>query len=157
MIALSFRLSPQTIHLVPKLGMALHVYKARLMDTSAVFVVPEEPHGVCHRLCNMSTPAGSEDGCKISATMDTEGKRVSTLTARADILDDPTKAILSSGAPVTSHQVSPCTVEIGIGPEKRRLVYPSPVVGTLSKLRIARKSSYVEVGQDLPFSCCSYT
>ena len=157
MIALSFRLSPQTIHLVPKLGMALHVYKARLMDTSAVFVVPEEPHGVCHRLCNMSTPAGSEDGCKISATMDTEGKRVSTLTARADILDDPTKAILSSGAPVTSHQVSPCTVEIGIGPEKRRLAYPSPVVGTLSKLRIARKSSYVEVGQDLPFSCCSYT
>jgi len=150
-IALSFRSSPQTIHLVPKFGMALHVYKARLMDTSAVFVVPEEPHGVCHRLCNMSTPAGSEDGYKISATVDTERERVSMLTARADILDGPTRAILSSGAPVTSRQVSPCTIEISIGPEKRRLVYPSPVVGTLSKLRIARKSSYVEVGHGLSF------
>ena len=150
-IALSFRLLPQTAHLVPKLGMFLHVYKARLMDTSAVFVVPEEPHGVCHRLCNMSTPAGGSDSCKVSAAMDTEGERVSMLTVRVDILDGPTRAILSSGAPVTSRQVSPCTIEISIGPEKRRLVYPSPVVGTVSKLRIARKSSYIEVGRGLPF------
>ena len=145
-IALSLRLSPQTIHLIPKFGMSLHVYKARLMDTSAVFVVPEEPHGVCHRLYNMPTPVGGSDGCKISAAMDTEGECISMLTARSDILDDPAKAILSSGAPVTSHQVSPCTIEISIGSAKRRLVYPSPVVGAVSKLRIARKSGYIEVG-----------
>ena len=147
-IALSLRSSPQTFHLIPKLGMHLHVFAARLMDTSAVFVAPEEPHGIYHRVWSMSTPSGDSEGCKVSATMDAEGERVSMLTTRADILDGPTKAILSSGAPVTSRQVSPCTIEISIGPKKRRLVYPSPVVGTLSKLRIARKSCYIEVGRD---------
>ena len=150
-IALSLRSSPQTVNLIPKFGMSLHIYTARLMDTSAVFVVPEEPHGVCYRLCNMPTPAGGSDNCRISAAMDPEGERVSMLTARADILDGPTRAILSSGAPIASCQLSPCTIEISIGPEKRRLVYPSPVVGSLSKLRIARKSCYIEVGQGLPF------
>jgi hypothetical protein len=149
-IALSFRSSPQVVHLIPSLGVSLHIYKAKLMDTSAVFVVPEEPHGVCHRLYSMSALAGGPDGYKVSAAMDTEGERVPMLTARVDILDGPTRAILSSGAPITFRQVSPCTIEISIGPEKRRLVYPSPV-GTVSKLRIARKSSYIEVGRGLPF------
>jgi hypothetical protein len=150
-IALSLRLSPQTVHLIPKFGMSLQVYTARLMDTSAVFVVPEEPHGVCHRVFNMSTPAGGSDNCRISVAMDAEGERISVLAARADVLDGPTRAILSSGAPVASRQVSPCTIEISIGPEKRQLVYPSPVVGSLSKLRIARKSCYIEVGQGPAF------
>jgi len=75
------------------------------------------------------------------------GERISMLTAQADILDEPTKVILSSGAPVTSCQVSPCMIEISIGPEKKQLVYPSPVIGTLSKLRIAWGSCYVEVCQ----------
>ena len=148
-IGLSFRLSPHTLRLASKFGVSLHVFKARLMDTSAVFVVPEEPHGACYRLCNIPTPTGDSDGCKIPAVMDSEGERVSMLTARADVLDGPTRAILSSGAPVTSRQLSPCTIEISIGPEKRMLVYPSPVIGTLSKLRIARRSCYIEVGQDL--------
>ena len=148
-ITLSLRHSPQTVHLVPKFGVYLNVFTARLTDTSVVFVAPEEPHGTRYRLSNMSALARDADGPKISAVMDTEGKKVSMLTARVDILDDPARGILLSGAPVTSRQVSPCVIEIGIGPEKRRLVYPSPVVGTLSKLRIARKSSYIEVGQNL--------
>jgi hypothetical protein len=150
-IALSFRLSPQIVHLIPRFGMCLHIYKAKLMDTSAVFVVPEEPHGLCHRLDKMSTPDRGSDDYKVSAAVDTEGEQVPMLTTRADILDGPTRAILSSGAPVTSRQVSPCTIEISIGSEKRRLVYPSPIVGTVSKLRIARKSSYIEVGRGLSF------
>ena len=148
-IALSLRKTPQTVHLIPKLCPHLNVFTARLADTSVVFVAPEEPHGTCYRLCNMPMQACDSDGPKISAVMDTEGERVSTLLARADILNNLTRTILSSGAPVTSHQVSPCVIEISIGPVKRLLVYPSPVVGTLSKLRIARKSYYIEVGQDL--------
>ena len=145
-IALSLRHLPQTVHLVPTLGVYLNVFEAQLTDTSVVFVTPEEPHGMCYRLCNMPMQAGDPDGCEISAVMDTEGERVSTLTVRAEIIDGPTKAALSSGAPVTSRQVSSCVIEVSIGPEARRVVYPSPVVGTLSKLRIARKSGYVKVG-----------
>ena len=149
-IALSLRVSPQTVHLVPKLGMDLRVFTTRLMDTSVVFVAPEEPHGVSHRLCNMPTPARDSDD-RISAVIGAEGDRVSMLTARAEILDGPTRTILSSGAPVTSRQVSPCIIEISIGPKKRQLIYPSPVIGNSSKLSIARKSCYVEVSDDSPF------
>ena len=147
-IMLSLRETPQTVHLVPKFGVGLNVFTARLMDTSVVLVAPEEPHGTRYRLCNMPLQACDSDGPKISAVMDTEGEKVSTLVARADILDNLTRTILSGGAPVTSRQVSPCAIEISIGPVKRQLVYPSPVAGTLSKLRIARKSYYIEVGQD---------
>ena len=148
-ISLSFRASPQTAYLVPKLGLALHVFTARLMDTSAVSVVPTEPHGVCYRLCNMPTPTGDSVGGRISATMDAEGKRVSKLTARVDILDDATRAVLSSGTPVTSRQVSPCAIEINIGSEKRRLFYPSPVVAAFRMSRVTREPCYIEVCQDL--------
>jgi hypothetical protein len=151
-IALSLRLSPQTVRLIPRLGTFLPVFTARLMDTSAVFVVPEEPHGMCHRLYNTPMPAGAPGGCSISVVMDDEGERISTLTARADILDGAARVNLSSGSPVKSRQVSPCTIEVSIGREKRWLVYPLPVVGTLSKLKIARKSRYIEVGQYLLFS-----
>ena len=108
-VGLSFRLSPHTLRLASKFGMSLHVFEARLMDTSAVFVVPEEPHGVWYRLCNVPSPAEDSDGCTVSAVMDSGGEQISMLTARADILDGPTRAILSSGAPVKSRQVSPCT------------------------------------------------
>jgi len=149
MIALSFRPSPHTHCLAPKFGPFFRVFAARLMDTSAVFVVPEEPHGMCQRLCNMPKSAGDSDDYRISAIVDTEGERISMLIVRFNILDDLTKAMLSDGAPVTSHQPSPCTIEVNIGPVKRRLVYPSPVVVTLSELRIARGAHYIEVGQYL--------
>ena len=149
MIALSFRPSPHTLRLAPKFGEFLHVFAARLMDTSAVFVVPEEPHGICHRLRNMPTSTGDSASSRISAETDTKGERISMLTAQADILDDLTRAMLSDGAPVTSRQLSPCTIEISVGPEQRRLVYPSPVVGTLSELKIARGAHFIEVSLDL--------
>ncbi|KAF9785100.1 hypothetical protein BJ322DRAFT_1108563 [Thelephora terrestris] len=144
-IALSLRLSPQIIHLVQKFGMSLHVFTAKLMDTSAVFVVPDEPHGVCHRLFTTGTPAEDFDGWKISATMDAESGRLSAFTARADIPDGPTRRILSRGDLVTSRQISPCTMELSIGSEKRQIIYPSPVVGTLSEFIIAEDSWYIEV------------
>jgi hypothetical protein len=82
-------------------------------------------------------------------TTDPQSRRATTLTARANITDAPTKDILSSGAEVSSRQVSPCVMEVRIGQTRKSLVYPLPVIGSRSKLRIARKSFYVEV-------CCIY-
>jgi len=56
--ALSFRsASRQTARLTSKFGLFLHIFEARLMDTSAVFVVPEEPRGSRYRFDNIPTPA----------------------------------------------------------------------------------------------------
>ena len=150
-ITLCLRPSPGNIHLARKLGKSLHVFTARLTDTSAVFITPEEPHGVCHRLFTMAPPVGDFDGWKISAGMNHDEERVSTLTARADVLDGPSRTILSSGALISSRQISPCTMEISIGPREERLFFPSLVAGTLSKSRVDKESYYIEVSQGLPF------
>ena len=143
-VALSLRSLPQTVRLMYKFGMFLRVFTARLMDTSSVFVVPEEPHGVCHRLCNMATPAGDSDGWKIFAGMDVEGKRISTFTARDHIFDGPPRTALLSDASIPPSQISPCIMEVSVGSKRRRLIYPSPVDGTRS--RIAQESRHIEVG-----------
>ena len=78
-------------------------------------------------------------------TTDLQSRRAVTLTARAGITDVPTKNILSSGAEVSCRQASPYVMEVKIGQTRRSLVYPLPVIGSRSQLRIARNSFYVEV------------
>ena len=144
-VALSLRPTPQTtLTFFPKLGGFLGIFSAPLMDRSRVFVVPDEPQGLDDPLDKLFVTE-IHHGNNVSATTDPGGSRVATLTARVDITDGPTKNILSGGAEVSSRQVSPCAMEIRIGRSKRSLTYPLPVIGSRSRLRIARKSSYVEV------------
>jgi len=144
-VALSLRSTPQTtMTFVPKLGMFLSIFTAPLMDRSQVFVIPDEPLGLDESLDKIfATPNCRQSS--VSVTTDPQGRRATALTARTNITDLPTKDILSGGAEVSSHQVSPYVMEVRIGQARRSLVYPLPVIGSRSKLRIARKSSYVEV------------
>ncbi|KAF9651598.1 hypothetical protein BDM02DRAFT_3138753 [Thelephora ganbajun] len=144
-VTLSLRSTPQTSFVfMSRLGMALEIFAAPLMDRSQVFVVPDEPRGLDESLDKIFATDNRQEG-KLSVTTDPQSRRATTLTARIDITDVPTKSILSSGAEVSSRQVSPCVMEVRIGQTRRSLVYPLPVIGSHSKLRIARKSSYVEV------------
>ena len=143
-VSLSLRSTPQTTIFISKLGMFLIIFDAPLMDRSQVFVVPDEPRGLDESLDRIfATDSHKQDN--VSVTTDPQSHRATTLTARANITDAPTKEILSSGAEVSCRQTSPHVMEIRIGQTKKSLVYPLPVIGSRSKLRIARKSSYVEV------------
>jgi len=151
-VALSLRMTPQTsLTFVPKLGPLLNIFTAPLMDRSQVFVAPDEPRGFDESLDKIF-PADNRQHATISVTTDPQSRRATTLTARVNITDTPTKDILSSGAEVSSCQVSPCVMEVRIGQTTKHLVYPLPVIGSRSKLRIARKSSYVEVFTYVPAS-----
>ena len=144
-VTLSLRSTPQTsMVFIPKLGMFLKIFSAPLMDRSQVFVVPDEPRGLDESLEKIFAADDRQEN-SISATTDPRGSRVTALTARVNITDVPTRNILSSGAEVSCHQMSPCVMEVKIGQTRRTLAYPLPVVGSRSKLRIARKSFYVEV------------
>jgi hypothetical protein len=143
-VTLSIRSTPRTSLLIPKLGMCLKIFEAPLMDRSQVFVVPDEPRGLDESLDRIFT-ADDNQGNPVSVATDPQGSRATTLTARVNITDVPTRDILSSGAEVSCHQASPCVMEVRIGEKTRSLVYPLPVIGSRSKLRIARKSFYVEV------------
>ena len=149
-VALSLRSTPQaSIVFMPELGMSLTIFTAPLMDRSQVFVVPDEPQGLDGSLDKIFATVNRQR-TTVSVTTEAEGRQATALTARANITDAPTKGILSSGVEVSSRQVSPCVMEVRIGQTRKTLVYPLPVIGSRSKLRIARKSSYVEVCYSYP-------
>jgi hypothetical protein len=127
-----------------KLGMFLTIFSAPLMDRSRVFVVPDEPQGLGQSL-ERAFATDNHQGNTVSVTTDPQSRRASTLTVRENVTDVLTRDILSGGAQVSCHQVSPCVMEVTIGQTKRSLIYPFPVIGSRSKVRIARKSFYVEV------------
>jgi len=143
-VTLSLRSTPATSMFVSKLGMFLTIFTAPLMDRSQIFVVPDEPRRLDESLDKIFASDFYRENT-VSVTTDTQSRRATTLTARANITDLPTRGTLSGGAEVSCHQVSPCVMEVRIGRTNRSLVYPYPVIGSRSKLRIARKSFYVEV------------
>ena len=67
------------------------------------------------------------------------------LMVRADGFDVKAESALADGAAVSVVQHSPCTVELVIGTSKSLVRYPIPIDAARARLRIARKSSYVEV------------
>ena len=149
-VTLSLRSTPQTTMLFQhKLDVYLNIFIAPLMDRSQVFVVPDEPRGLDESFDSIFAPNNRQQNT-VSVTTDPQNRHATTLTARANITDVPTKTILSSGAEVSTHQVSPCVMEVRIGQTRKSLVYPLPVIGSRSKLRIARKSFYVEVPRLCP-------
>ena len=144
-VALSLRSTPRsTMMFVPKLGMFLKIFAAPLMDRSQVFVVPDEPRGLDESLDSIFATNNHQENT-VSVVTDPQSRRATILVARANITDAPTRDSLSSRAEVSCRQVSPYVMEVLIGQTRKSLVYPLPVTGSRSKLRIARKSFYVEV------------
>ena len=144
-VSFSLDSTPQiTMLFMSKLGMYLKIFDAPLMDPLRVFVVPDEPRGLDDSLDKIFTVDDRLEN-KVSVTTDSQSRRITSLTVRVDITDVPTKDMLSSGAEVSSRQTSPYVMEVRIGQTRRSLLYPLPVIGSRSKLRIARKSFYVEV------------
>ncbi|KAG8739258.1 hypothetical protein FRC11_000805 [Ceratobasidium sp. 423] len=70
---------------------------------------------------------------------------VDTLTVRFKVEMSEEQGELLAGAKVSTKQISPCTMQLQVGNHVHLITYPYPVDGTLNKLRIARKSQYVEV------------
>ncbi|KAI9808336.1 MAG: hypothetical protein M1826_004349 [Phylliscum demangeonii] len=75
------------------------------------------------------------------------GVEVDRLRYRVTLANESEEArSLGNGAEVTAVQDSPCGLSIKVGTMKpHNLLYPFPVDGSAAKLRVARKSSWVEV------------
>lgn len=156
-ISFGIRCSPQGSQLkfMRAFGPAMNIYEANLKDKS-VIVTRERPNipGELGKVGAVSlssfptaTPDVSVSISPVSVGLDAPGQHISTLTIRMDITNKDLKIELARGAEVTTVQTTPCTIDIKIGTFKRPLVFPFPIDGTRAKLRIARKSSYVEVSR----------
>jgi hypothetical protein len=151
LVSLAFRSTAgNTMQLAPKLGLALCLHDAPLMDESSVFILPEAP---IHDSPTSISPCSVENIPRIaeigstsppSVELDDECELVSSMTIRLSVDDESMKLLFQSGTSPQVSQISPCVMRLLLGNCKQDVVFPFPVIGSQSKLRLARKSMYIE-------------
>lgn len=140
---------------VKHLGMEMKFYETRLDNEANVFISKFRPnqHGL-PRACSNSQPSGNPlneppESWKItiSPIVNIDNGVIEAFCGRLDLISDDLKETLRSGAEVKKQQLSARDITIAFGADslKHQLHFPTPVVEARAKLRIARKSSYVEL------------
>ncbi|KAI1792277.1 hypothetical protein LXA43DRAFT_1082220 [Ganoderma leucocontextum] len=138
--------------LFPVLGPSLCVFRTCLEDTKYVHLLPEEPlplrpslpaHTARHEGPDDPMAIGYEQPVRVD--MDSTGKHVAFLTAKLEITDAALQAVFAGDIMPSVSQCSPCTIQVVLDGRTQTLAYPVPIVGSQRKLRLARKSSYIEV------------
>ncbi|KAI1431668.1 hypothetical protein GGR50DRAFT_689527 [Xylaria sp. CBS 124048] len=136
---------------IAKLGLSLNIYETTLDNSDAVYVTRYAPNQTRFPIVTgFSQMASAEPGRALSASLiaglDPETGHIVTFTGRLDLLADDLKMTLKDGCLVEKSTVSPCEVAIRLGKtELPPLSFPAFTVPASQKIRIARKSSYVEV------------
>ncbi|KAH7926984.1 hypothetical protein BV22DRAFT_1032325 [Leucogyrophana mollusca] len=138
---------------MPILGSGMRIFEAAIGDAQHVHVLSKGPsstgeHQKLRRKADESEVAPSNLKMKsspVTITMDNSCANVSTLTARADIADPIAQSLLAGGSAVNVEQASPMRVRLRLDSYKQLVAFPLPVDATRAKLRVARKSKYIEV------------
>ena len=124
------------------LGLTLTVFAANLLDRKRVRVLAESPHfSRTTSIPSIAPPTTTHERVSVGF----RDLTVSTLTAKWDF-DSNVSAI----GEVQTQQVSPCAMKVIMGNTTKLLFYPFPINGNESKLRVARKSRWIEVGAHPP-------
>ncbi|KAI0051379.1 hypothetical protein FA95DRAFT_1485634 [Auriscalpium vulgare] len=146
-VGFGLRATPATTTLIGRLGMELLIFRASLLDKVSVQVTRARPSFPDeHRSLEvLNYSPRSRTGRPITVHMDEGGVRVESVSTRVDITGTEEISILESGEKVSSRQISPCGVELSLSRYSHPLYFPFPVDHSRVKLRIARKSHFVEV------------
>ncbi|GBE84710.1 hypothetical protein SCP_0606900 [Sparassis crispa] len=150
-IGLSVRSTLGTVMLTKKLGLTLSLFSAPLMDESHVLVLPEP--SLPSRAVQAPLPSPSQSTGPliggvgdVSVELDEQCELVSSMTCKVSVEDEEVKTLFGSqGATPEISQVSPCVMRLTVGRHVQNVVYPFPVIGSQNRLRLARKSLYIEV------------
>ncbi|KAG6328214.1 hypothetical protein ID866_10875, partial [Astraeus odoratus] len=151
-VGLAVRSTMRSTPLVQKLGLEMVLFKSLLTDERHSHILSQAPVST-----TVSTPANevsktvcptSEEisGCHpIHVAMDKSSTQIQSLTARADIVDFAGQTALANGCNVVAKQKSLDQVIIHMEQYQQAVAFPLPVDVEKAKLRVARKSKYVEV------------
>lgn len=158
-IGLFVRSTPRvTKSLRDKLGFLLSVYETSLADTEHVHISPHRPNNIreIYRLRELAITSESKsrrdgDGQpKVAIKFDPSGRKITTTTIRNIVTVEGAVESLRSGAYVSRKSLSDCVALVTFEGYRKQFIFPFPVLGTKSKTRIARQSSYIEV-RDLKY------
>ncbi|KAI6007547.1 hypothetical protein F5J12DRAFT_741961 [Pisolithus orientalis] len=149
-VGLAVRPNSQTAALVKKLGLEMCLFKALLTDERYAHVLTRSPttsKGTTNSEYPLVPPKLDtvSRGNPIHVEMDISNRRIRSLTARIDIVDPTGQASLASSCAVTVEQLSLNGAKLHVDQYHHIIPFPLPVDVTNAKLRVARKSKYVEV------------
>ncbi|KAG1740870.1 uncharacterized protein EDB91DRAFT_1328959 [Suillus paluster] len=148
-VSLAVLSTPSTAPLVMKLGFDMSLFRADFGDEHFVHVLrqrpdagPESPEDKNMQINGRSKKTS---GACTFVTLDRECQKPLTFTTRVDIVEPEMKASLTTGATPTVNQISMHSIAIALGDHSLKFPYPLPIDAKKVKLRIARKSLYIEV------------
>ncbi|KIJ28642.1 hypothetical protein M422DRAFT_784509 [Sphaerobolus stellatus SS14] len=118
-----------------KLGFELRIFSANLIDKTHVLVIPEQP--ISRSVFSFSP---TSDRTSLFAEIGSSNPAVVELDEQCELVDS-----FTCRETPQIEQVSPCVMRLTICDHKQDIIYPFPAVGSLDKLRLARKSLWVEM------------
>ncbi|KDQ54528.1 hypothetical protein JAAARDRAFT_135381 [Jaapia argillacea MUCL 33604] len=154
-VALGIKSTPATlVSLSSKLGTKIILHSAKLMDDSHVYLIPEQP--LPRRKARTSFAKQEQAGtdtfvCQIGESgapiveLDEQCELVASLTSRIPITDEASQAYFGSGTMPRIAQISSSVLRLTLGGRIQDVAFPFPIIGSANKLRLARKSLYIEV------------
>ena len=156
-VGVTVRPDPMVAHvLTPILGFTLCVFQAPFNDTDSVHLLPERPLRTNGQPAPGTVPSqkplpesqgldtiGRQQPVRVE--LDGTGKRVVSVAAKLEITNAAAQAAFAGGAMPSISQCSPCAIQVLLNSQTQTLAYPMPIVCSQRKVRLARKSSYIEV------------
>ncbi|EUC54468.1 MYND finger protein [Rhizoctonia solani AG-3 Rhs1AP] len=134
-----------------KLPEMLEVFSAKMTDKHHVTVLPYRPTLASEPRISppefIRPPPPVEYSAHVchATVAENDGQFVTSLFVRFNVISWEERACLLRGAAISAEQISPCTMELRIGSFTHQLVYSYPIQGKDPRIRVARKSGYVEV------------
>ena len=154
-VALGIQSTPQSTRtFIKHFGLELKIYETHLGNEENVYLTRYAPNQsgrtcVCQPVeLEKTSPQPADDpfDTVITPVVDIKMARITALTGRINLKSKRAQDIFREGAEAATAQTSACVITVRIGKELQyRLYFPAPVIQTRCKLRLARKSSYIEV------------
>ncbi|KAJ7230217.1 hypothetical protein GGX14DRAFT_344215 [Mycena pura] len=135
------------MHYHKTLGDSLEIHSAGLFDKESVLVIPEQPLpsglSVSMKVPSASGPIGSQG--PISANFREECDLLETFSTKINVEDELAKSAFQSSENVNVRQISSGVIQLVLGGKKQDVIFPFPVAGAQHRLRLARKSLWIEI------------
>jgi len=148
-VGLAVRSSMSSMPLVKKLGLEMGIFKALLTDERYVHVLAKAPTTSDAAADATMPPAPlANDAIEhhpIHVEMDASNTRVLSLTAHVSITDAEEQVSFVGGCAVRTTQLSANQLTLNVEKYQHTVAFPLPVDALTAKIRLARKSKYVEV------------
>ncbi|KAH9482241.1 hypothetical protein JR316_0004339 [Psilocybe cubensis] len=153
-VGLYIKSTPQSTHtLVPKLGLQLSIYMTKASNTANVYFVRCRPNDCMPEMHETRPPHVQQPSIssvrkpqrQTVVNFNPAGTKVTTISIRDNISDSAVRLNLFHGASVVSGEVADNVVRVDIDDYTMNFIYPFRIIFNRMILRVARKSSYIEV------------